>query len=122
MIITQDSIDRINKMVAHAEANPFSFDDLLDRVNHPELSPGLDEKFQLFIPQAFKIVFTIEHQPPGKARHLSMSVSEKNQLPPIQSVKTIMDLVGFKNKLEACHVFEEKLEPGYTAINVLELI
>lgn len=122
IILTPNIVEKVDKLIRYAEAHPFSMDDLLDRINHPELSPGLEPEFQLLIPPGIKIVFTIEHQVPGKARHLSVSVDQKYKYPTPEIVQGIMKLVGFKNRLEACNVFEEKLEPGYTAINVLELI
>lgn len=113
---------KIKDVVKHAELNPFSIDDLLDRMNHPELSPGINPDFQLEICGCIKMVFTIEHHQSGKVRHLSVSAHEKGKYPNMDAVKFIMSVIGFNNELESCHVFVEKLEPGYEAINILELV
>ncbi len=112
----------IKQVVKHAELNPFSIDDLLDRMNHPELSPGINPNFQFEICGCIKMVFTIEHQQAGKVRHLSLSTNEKGKYPNMDATKFIMSVIGFTNQLEDCQVFVEKLEPGYETINILELV
>lgn len=121
MLVTPVEEANINRVVKYAEEHQLTMDDFLDRMNNPALSPGIDPHCQCRIPHGFKMVYTIEVAPPGKIRHLSVSVDKKDSLPPMEGIRMLMQIIGFKNTLEGCHVYEEKLEPGYTAINVCEL-
>lgn len=115
-------VEKIMAVVKHGAANPFSMDDLLDRINNPGLSPGTEPGFQCWIPDGFKIVYTEENQLKGRVRHLSMSCDKKGTLPVPQAVSAIMQIIGFTSPVEQCMVFIEDLEPRHKAVNVLEII
>lgn len=112
----------LNRLAAYAETHPFTMDDLLDQFNHPELSPGIEPEFQIWIPDGFKVVYSFEYQQAGLMRHLSVSCDLKDRMPNVEATRAIMQILGFKTPLEKCMVFQEKIEPGHIAINILELV
>ena len=122
MIIDDNVKRKMEKLAAYAEAHIFSMDDLLDMVNKEKPPPGLDPNFQVEIPVGYKVVYSIEDQPAGKVRHLSVSVDAKGKLPSIPAVKEIMIMLGFTKEIEQCKVDLENLEEDHSAVNVLEVI
>jgi len=124
LIINQQIIDIIQGIIKHAERNPFSMDDLLDRMNKQVPQPGDMDEFRCIIPFGYQVVFSIEDQVRSKVRHLSVSVPVKGALPSVESVREIITLFGFKNKLEDCMVktFDNFEDCEYGGVDVLEII
>jgi hypothetical protein len=121
-IIDDNLRKKIASLVTHAEKNPFTMDDLLDIKNGREKPAGDYDEFTLNLPFGYRIVYSIEEQPKGKIRHLSMSVNEDEKLPNEFVVREVMKLIGFKNELENCEVFLESISLSRQAVNVLEII
>jgi hypothetical protein len=122
LLIDSDITDQINSLVAYAEKNIIPMDYLLDQKNGEENPPGDFEEYTRHLPFGYRIVFTIEDQPAGKIRHLSMSVDEDEKLPNEHAVQEIMKLIGFHNPLLKCMVKLENISPARQAINILEVI
>lgn len=117
LVINDEVRSTIKKLIEYAESHQYSLDDLLD-IKNKQLSVAGDEpEFSCEIPDGFRVVYTIENQPMGKVRHISISISgEKGKLPNPAAVEMIISEFGFKNKLEDCHVSIEK----DIAINVID--
>lgn len=122
LIIGAAQKDKIKNLVDYAEKNIFSMDDLLDTVNKEMESAGDMDGFSIDLPVGFKVVYSIEQQPAGKVRHLSVSVDTPGRCPSPESIQVIMDEIGFKNTLLKCKVGMEKIGENHEAVNVLELI
>ncbi len=122
LIIIPETINAIGKLVDYAEKNPFTMDDLLDIKNGDMECAGENINYMCTIPVGFKVVYSIEKQPKGDVRHLSMSVSTAGRVPNFVAVQEIMNLIGFDNKLDKCLVRMEKLKANHEAINVWEII
>ena len=116
LVINEDSKSEIQRVVKHAKEHVYSLDDLFDIKNGRLEVPGDDPAFVCVIPDGFRCVFTIENQPSGKYRHLSVSVSRKNKLPSVPAMEAIMEEFGFDGKIENSIVNTE----DDVAINVLE--
>lgn len=121
-IINDKLKTQIASLVAYAEENPVSMDELLDTVNKQAKPVGDFSQHTLNLPFGYRIVYSIEEQPKGKIRHLSMSVNEDEKLPNEFVVREVMKLIGFKNELENCEVFLESISLSRQAVNVLEII
>lgn len=121
LIIDKDMTDQIESLVKYAESNPITMDYLLDQKNGEERPPGDFNEYTRVLPFGYRVVFTIEFQPAGKVKHLSMSVDEDEKLPNEIAVQEIMNLIGFKNELRKCMVKLENTSPKRKAINVLEI-
>lgn len=125
LVIDNEVRKEIERVRKHAEKNVYTLDDLLDMKNGQLGPPGNDPNFTCHIPMGFKVVFSIEHQPGGKMRHMSMS-SGPGRLPSQQAVEMVMHEFGFKAPtiLDLYNVSIEEEIPGktYAAVNVLELV
>lgn len=121
LVINNDIKEQINKLVAHAEKNPFSMDDLLDAYNKQAPVAGDYAEFTIHIPVGYRVVYSIEKQKKD-VRHISISVDAEGVLPHVLVVEAIIKLFGFKNELIDCKVGLEDCWPNKQAISVLEVI
>lgn len=122
LIIGPAEKEKLKRLVKHAESHIFGMDQLLDTWNK-ELEPAGDMKdFVCTIPNGYKIVYSIEDQLKGNIRHLSVSVSDAGKYPSPEAIQLIMDELNYKNKLENCIVWTEKLTEDSEAINIAEII
>ena len=122
LIINQEIENQIKELVTYAEENPCSMDYLLDMANGVIEPVGNSKGHYALLPFGYKVVYSIELQPIGRIRHLSMSVNIAEKLPSVVAVQEIMKLLGFENELENCKVALEPLSPNHNAINILELM
>lgn len=125
----------IAKLVKFADERRMSFKEVYRRTQRND-PPGNDPNYCCFIPMGFKVVFTIEEQPAGWARHFSISSQNHQRTPNPEGVNMLLPLFGFRDILnlndpknspktqmvwlEDIHVNGE-LVPG-KAINVLEFL
>lgn len=121
LVIDDNTRHQLSSLAEYAESNPFSFDELLDVKNKAIMPAGDMEEFTRFIPDGYKVVYSIENQPVGTVRHLSVSVNRRGKLPSTHSVIEIMKLIGFQNIIERCKVGLEDISPGHQAVNVWEI-
>lgn len=119
-----DEEAKLLRIKEFAEQNPYTMDELLDIINNPGLGAGCRTEHQCALPIGFKVVFSIEATNiAGKnCRRLSISINRKDQVPQPQICQMIMMRLGFIGRLEECKILFEKLEPGYTAVQIGELI
>lgn len=123
-IITETIRAQFEVLKEYAEKHPYSMDDLLDIYNKQKDVAGFDKNLRLELPFGYRIVYSIEEQPKGKVRHLSVSVSTPGKLPNPVVVDEIMNLLGYKYKLAEKKALAklEEFAPGHEAINILEFI
>jgi hypothetical protein len=74
----------------------------------------------LDLPFGYRVTFTVEQQPIGFCRHLSVSVSTPRKLPAIAVVEMLMSEFGFINRLGKVPLWTETFDPGHQAINIIE--
>lgn len=122
LIIGPAEKEAIKNLVDYAEKNIFSMDDLLDTKNK-EMAPAGDmDGFSAFLPVGYKVVYTIEQQPAGKVRHLSVSVDTPGKYATPESIQVIMDEIGFQNPLLKCEIGMEDIGSNHQAVNILEVV
>lgn len=122
LLIDENIREQIKKLIAHAEKNEYTMDDMLDRMNKAIPIPGDMTEFTIIIPMGFKAVFTIEEQKKGKMRHLSVSVAEGGRVPNPGAVEALMKEFGFENEPHDCIVYFEEIAENHQAVNVLEYL
>lgn len=122
LIIDESVRESIGSLLTYAEKNPITMDYLLDQKNGEERPPGDFQEYTRILPFGYRVVFTLELQPAGKVRHLSISVDEDGKLPNEIAVQEIMTLIGFQKQLRGCRVHLENISPKRQAINVIEII
>jgi hypothetical protein len=88
--------------------------------------PGFDRSAHR--PQHLKIgsyicAFSVEQQPIGFVRHLSVSVRRRGKLPNFPAMQMIAELFGFDDfPPTKGRLWVEEFEPGHEAINVAEVM
>lgn len=108
---------RIPLDVMMAFAKDFDPEDPSTRKGSPY---PLDQTVEL--PFGWKVSVAVERQPSGWFIHMSMSSPFKDGLPHPESVKMVLEALGFHRPLEQCMIYLERYEVGRTAVNVLELL
>jgi len=124
LLIDQEVQAQIKKVIEYADSHRVTMDDILDVMNGTGTKAGDNKENVLEIQMGYRVVFSIEEQPIGPVRHLSISVDgDVKDMPSVQSVKLIMSEFGFENALENCHVFLEDCKGlgGRKAVNIVEL-
>jgi len=118
LLIDQKLKDEIKKLVNHAEKNPVKINP-----GDTQVKPIGDNSNHVVLAEVgYRVVYSIENQPKGDVRHLSMSVDAVDKLPSVQAVIAIMKLIGFENELENCKISIEEVDSKLSAINILEVL
>lgn len=68
LFIDDDTRGKITAVIAHAEKNIFSMDDLLDLLNKQALPAGDRKGFSCIIPVGYRCVYSLEMQAPDYIR------------------------------------------------------
>ena len=124
LVIGKDEREAIAKVVAHAKANVITRRDVLAAMEGVGEAPGDREGFSCEIPMGFRAVFSVEDQPSGMVRHLSVSVDQKDKCPNPHAVQLLAVEFGFDGEIMdgSAMVWTEEIGPGRTAINVAQRI
>ena len=120
LVIGNEEKQSIARVIEFAEKHPLTRAVMEKRMENPDFSPpGDNPNFVCDIPVGFKCVFTIEEQPVGWSRHLSVSVDDPQKMPSIPAVEMLMKEFGFKGSLKECYVYlEDNISPK--AVNIIE--
>lgn len=96
-ILDGHGLAKLNKLRKYAEANPIEVDELLDIFNGQAYPVADRPEFTTEIPVGVRVVYCIEHQKMGYARHLSVSVHplRKGKMPNPVIVGELMKIMGF---------------------------
>ena len=127
MSIGPEEVQALRRLRKHAEENPFTLEDMMGRMENPEAgAPGDNPRFVTYIPDGFRVVFTIEEHLqkssglPVRLRHLSVSAPDEGMAPNFSAMQMIMQPLGFEERLldsmAKVHVYME----NNTIVNVLE--
>lgn len=103
----------------YAEANPMSWDELLD-IKNGVLPMAGDRPLHVVVSSAHRIAYSIEHQN-VRLRHLSIS-HRVDKFPSIHITTMVMGALGFKKPLLECSVTQEEGSNGIMAMNIIEVI
>jgi len=122
LVMGGEEKEKLHSLKEYAEAHEVSLDDLFDQMNGHRPSVGTMPEYTRYIPDSFKVVYSIEQQPKADVRHCSISC--KTKAPAIEAVDMIMKELGYENTLESgnCHVYLEDMDDGKKAVNVIEII
>lgn len=123
LIIDAEAKGKIAAVLDYAEKHRLPRSELERRVNlanqgKPEQAVGDDPLHACYLEMGFKVVCSIEEQPMGWCKHISVSVDDPKKVPHIEAVRLIMREFGVTHPLEKCYVYiEEAVTPK--AINVI---
>lgn len=119
LIIDENARAEIAKVLEFAELNRIYEDEMRARVAVPKgySPPGDDSHHVCHIDVGFRCVLTVEEQPFGWCKHLSVSVDDTEKVPHPASIKILMQEFGMNKSLEECYVYIEEVSPK--AVNII---
>lgn len=136
-LLIDDGVRKLIKAASErAFKNPMSREQIMDLVQRtPQQANHLDFKSrpkamnrahrpeEILIPVGYRVCFSVEDQPHGLVRHLSVSVNKAGMLPHMLAVGMIAEAFEFRLGASADErVWTEEYEPGRYAVNVAELV
>ena len=113
----------LKKLRHHAEANRIGVNELLDIYNRQAPPVGDREGFDIEIPVGYRVVYCIEHQKKGWARHMTVSVhpARPDQCAHPEAIKWFMAQLGFTGEMNGKDVMVY-FEDQNSVVNVIEYI
>jgi hypothetical protein len=121
LVMTDAERATIRRLVDHAARNVINRE-RLQRTIAGEAKPVGDEpEFTCVIPVGYRCVYSLEEQPLGICRHLSISVLGEGAAPNEAAVEMLATEFGFRGGLESmAHVWTEPVSAGKIAVNLLQ--
>jgi hypothetical protein len=120
----------IKAALARALENPIPFEALREHASLAatrdlklaDRKPGLIRPplMHVAIPIGFRAAISVEEQPAGMVRHLSVSADRPGRIPHPTAVVMIAEEFGMLPPFDA--LWLEEFDPGHQAVNVLKLI
>jgi hypothetical protein len=130
LAIDEITRQRIASLIERAQKRPVPFDAVRNHAAPPgtknlslkDRKPGLvrPQSAHIDIPFGYTAAFSIEEQPNGLVRHLSISVDTVGRCPNEAAVAMIAEAFGMMEPFDA--VWLEEFDPGHHAVNVLKLV
>jgi hypothetical protein len=122
LIVTDTERALIRGMIAHAERNVISIERFQRMIIGEEKPVGDDPDFVCVIPLGYRCVFTLDEQPCGLCRHLSVSVLGQGAAPNPAAVEMLAAEFGFRGGVKDMFaVWTEPVPPKKVAVNFLQL-
>lgn len=121
LMINDELRTRAAQVVEYAKKHRYNMSEVLRLMKHPEDAPGHNPEFVVVFPFGYRCVYTEEEQPGGWMRHISISLMEKETLPPVQAVEELIKVFGFRGPLKQCNALEIMKEK-YDSVNVWEFL
>ena len=130
VLFFDDTVRKIIKnMIAFAEKNKITLSTLKKMVKGDVMPVGADPDRNLII-GTHRIVFSIEQQPFGWCRHISISVLKTDGVSDLPSIPAVLEIIkefGFEHKelgkrSEFFNYWIEEISKNEHAINVVEKI
>jgi hypothetical protein len=121
LVIDGKSKEDIQNCIKYAENHRYPRSFLVARMNGKASTPGDNNSHNCYLHDGFKVVFSIEEQPFGWAKHLSVSIDDPEKMPSVEAVKLIMSEFGIKSTLDECEaIYIEDCFPK--AVNIISKI
>lgn len=123
LIIGEEQTRDLETLKNFAVDHPIDVDELLDIFNGQALPVGDRNGYSCEVPVGYRIVFCIEHQKKGWARHMSVSIhpAKPRQCAHPKAIEEFMALLGYTGKLNGKDIMVY-FEDQNTIVNVIEYI
>ena len=122
LMVGEAEKQQIKNLIAFAALHPYSTEQLKKIIAGELKAPGDSALNNISLPVGFNVTYTVEEQPFGKARHISVSVDRPGKLPAPEAVDMILEEFGFRGRLmdktPGVHFWVE----AEKAINVVEAL
>jgi hypothetical protein len=119
LVIDEKAKEKISKLIDYANAHQYSMKDLKKVIFGDHPPAGDYPEHVIALHKGYKVVFSIEEQPVGLCKHLSISVDTKGKAPSVEAVELIMDEFGMGNDIHDC--LNVWVEEEHQTVNVLTL-
>lgn len=104
IMVTDATRNKAAEAMAYADANRINMHHLMSIMGKRAPSPGDDPKRVIFLPPHFYFVYTIEQQPMGWCRHITLAPIKMDSgipVPPPEVCEALIDQVfGLKLKID----------------------
>lgn len=102
VIIDEDAKKRIAEVVFYAENNRYNAPKLHALAEGAISPPGDNPEHVCYLDGHYRLVYSIEEQPCGRCRHLSVSADMPDKSPHPLAVEMIMSEFGFDGGIHDC--------------------
>ena len=122
LVIDEQAKENIANLTRYANENRISKPFMMAAINGKIAPIGDNPQHCCHLANGFKVVLSIEEQPQGWSKHLSVSVDSKKPkaIPSIAAVECILQEFGMKPLADSVVYIEDKIIPN--AINVISKI
>jgi len=117
LVIDEKAKEKIRNLIKFAESHPYSIEHLKKVISGDRPPAGDYPEHVITLHEGYKVVFSIEEQPIGLCKHLSVSVNTEGMTPRPEAVELIMDEFGMGNNIHDC--INVWLEKETESVNVL---
>ena len=90
LVIDEKTRNEISKVLEYAEAHRQTVDDLAIAVHNKKSAVGNDPRFRVYIHDGYRVVYSVEEQPGGTCKHLSVSLTDTANFPSPIAVSEIL--------------------------------
>lgn len=115
LVIDDFSKARIKRLREYAENNPLTTQDVLDTIDGKKGPIGDDPNHVVHLFDNFRIVYSVEQQPEGTFKHISVSLKDTDKLPSLQAFELILEAFGMPDTANCVHMWIEER----TSVNAL---
>jgi hypothetical protein len=121
LVLTETERALIRQVIDHAAHHVLNRSRIEKIIAGKEEPPGNTPEFTCVIPLGYRCVFTLEEQPPGICRHLSISVLGEGAAPNPEAVEALATEFGFRGGLtEMDAVYPETIAKNKCAVNLVQ--
>lgn len=105
-----------------AAVGPFDAKEIVEKISDPTYEADYRKTMNtltIHLPVDFQVTYSLEKQPIGLCRHLSVSVKRRGKLPNMPAVAMIADAFGFQVPIEPEQFWLEPIDGGQ-AVNIVQ--
>lgn len=126
-VVDSTIMEKIEAVKKYAIENPFTLEQIKAIAGGDESIEiaGDNKNLVLLIPVDYKVVYSIEEQPAGNCRHISISMLEKGRWPNAHVVDEILELYEFRLRIIKPGeklVGDIWMDDATQSVNIVELI
>jgi hypothetical protein len=121
LITNTASRRKLARLRAYAEVNPVDLPRMVEHARADAIPMGdQDQRRVCTVPTGYRVAFTVEEQPCGMTRHISISVNGAfGKMPHPAVVEWIAKELGFRDPLRSFFRYIEGRDQAHPALNLI---
>lgn len=121
LIVTPAVHENAKRVMSYSEAHRYNLHDIFSMMGKRRPPPGDDPGHVCIIPIGFRCVFSIEEQPFGWVRHVSVSILEEGRMPSPDAMWVIAEIFGFgKESWNTSALHQEECNHKRIAVHMMQ--